>query len=154
MIARSLQGKILVFAVFAIGIATGVLSTNLYETRMSRAGNVSGDNRGGPRLSPQERAKRDQDNMAKYLGLDEKQQAQIHDILEETWTQFRTLRGQVDPQFKAIEDASRARIRAVLTPEQLKKYDEFRASHPRGDRGRGPRPQDRDRDKDQKEQKQ
>ena len=35
MIARALKGKILVFAVFFIGIVTGMLIVNFYETRVS-----------------------------------------------------------------------------------------------------------------------
>ena len=144
MIRRSLQGKILVFAVFFIGLATGVLSDHLYRTRVADAARVSGNR--GDRLSPQDRAKRDQERFAKYLDLDQNQQDQIGKILEETRTQIRELRGTVDPQFKAIEDGSRARIRSVLNPEQQRKYDEFRETH-RGDRGRSPRPPDKDKDR-------
>ena len=35
MIARSLQAKVLVFAVFFIGIATGVLIADFYEARVT-----------------------------------------------------------------------------------------------------------------------
>ena len=70
-----------------------------------------------------------------------------HTMVGESYP-LRQLREQVDPQFKAIDEGARARIREVLTPEQLKKYNEFRDSHPRGDRGRGPRPADWDKKND------
>ena len=148
MIARSLQGKLLVFVVFFLGIATGILSANFYRNRvvtdMDARPNPS---RQQDRLSPQERAKRDQDRFANYLGLDQTQREQVTKILEQTRGEFRQLREKVDPQFKAIEEESRTKIRAILTEEQRQKYDKFREEHPgSGSRGRGPR-QDRNSDR-------
>ena len=59
---------------------------------------------------------------------------------------FRQLREKTDPQFKAIEETSRAKVLAVLNEDQRKKYDEFREAHPgpNGPRGRSPRPLDND----------
>src|SRR2546426_344892 len=154
MIARTVLGKILVFSVFAIGIVTGAVLDTAYRTRVSNASSDSA-RRDEPRLNPQERAKRDQDRMAKYLGLDQAQQEQIAKILDEMTGEFRALRQKTDPefkalhektdpQFKAIEDSSRAKIRAVLNPEQQKKIDEFWAKRDSSRRGRpGPRPGER-----------
>src|SRR5436309_16102111 len=131
MIARSMQGKLLVFAVFLIGIATGILSANFYRrhvvTDVDARPNTT--NRPQDRLSPQDRAKRDQDRFASYLGLDQTQREQVKKILEDTRSQFRQLREKVNPQFKAIEEESRIKIRAVLTEEQRTKYDKFREEH-------------------------
>jgi hypothetical protein len=140
MVTRSVQGKILVFTIFLLGIATGVLSNNLYRSRMVGASQVPQGR--GDRVNPQDRARRDQDAMAKYLGLDQNQQEQIHKILQETRNQFHQLHDQVDPQFKAIEEGTRAKIRAVLSEEQRRKYDEYRETR-KGDRGRPPRTPDR-----------
>jgi len=153
MIARSLQGKLLVFAVFFIGIATGILSASFYRTHIVTDMDARPNSNRQDRPSPQERAKRDQDRFANYLGLDQKQRDQVMKILEETQGQFRELRGKVDPQFKAIAEESRTKIRAVLTEEQRQKYDKFREEHPGPGgpgRGRGPWSPDRnsDRNKD------
>jgi len=153
MIARTVLGKILVFSVFFIGIATGATLDTAYRTRVSSAAN---DQKRGeePRLSPEERARRDRDRMAQYLGLDQSQQEQIAKIQQETGNEFRVLRDktdpefkalhdQIDPQFKAIADAGRARIRAVLNPEQQKKMDEFWSKRGNRNQNRPPRPGDR-----------
>src|SRR5690349_12810960 len=107
MIARSLQGKLLVFAIFFLGMATGILSANFYRSRvvtdMDARPNPS---RQQDRLSPQERAKRDQDRFANFLGLDQTQREQVNRILDQTRAQFRQLREKVDPQFKSIEEES------------------------------------------------
>ena len=144
MIARTALGKILVFAVFFIGIATGAVLDNVYRTRVGAAEPTV--NRRGP--NSQDRMRRDRDAMDKYLGLDAAQKEQVDKILKETGSELRALREQVGPKFQAIEDSSRERIRALLTEEQRKKLDEYRESH-RGDRGRSPRGPDKDRkDKD------
>jgi hypothetical protein len=139
MIARTALGKILVFAIFFIGIATGAVLDNVYRTRVGAA--QPAVDRRGP--NSQDRMRRDRDAMDKYLGLDEAQKEQVHKILEDTRNDLRQLREQVGPQFRAIEDGSREKIRALLTEEQRRKWDEFRESH-RGDRGRPPRGSDKD----------
>jgi len=147
MITRSVQGKLLVLAVFIIGIATGVLSANLYRSRVVESAK-SVDNRPQDRLSPQDRAKRNFDQMANYLSLDQSQRAEIQKITDDTRKDLHELREKTEPEFRAIEEASRAKILAVLSEEQRRKYNEFRETHPGpGGRGRGPRP---DNDKDNK----
>src|SRR5438045_3406952 len=105
MIARSMQGKLLVFAVFFIGIATGILSANFYRSHVVTDMDARPNpNRPQDRLSPQDREKRDRDRFANYLGLDKTQRDQVMKILEDTRDQFRQLREKVDPQFKTIEE--------------------------------------------------
>ena len=135
MIARSLKAKILVFAVFFIGIATGILIANFYQTRVTgtREAVNTGDRA--------QRAQRDVNKFHDYLGLNEEQRQQVNKILEETRNEFQKLRKETHPRFQAIEEASRTKIRAILTSEQRQKYDEFR-------RARDQRRKNRDRDSD------
>jgi hypothetical protein len=120
MIARTFKAKLLVFGIFFIGIATGILITNFYTTRVTGSPDAS---------NTPERAKRAQRNINEfydYLGLDSAQREQMHKIGEETQHEFRELRKETQPRFEAIQEESRAKIRAVLNDEQRKKYDEFR----------------------------
>ena len=121
MIARALKGKILVFAVFFIGIATGILILNFYETRVSS--NPAGITDSGERVR---RARRDAKAMHEYLGLTPDQREQVDKILEETRNQVRAFREETNPRLQAIQEASQAKIRALLNKEQLRKYEEFR----------------------------
>ena len=120
MIARSLKGKILVFTVFFIGIATGMLILNFYETRVS-----------GSRLDPADttervsRAQREVTKFHDYLGLSEEQRAQTHKLFEEMRGDIRKLRAETQPKFQSIQEQSRAKIRAILSEDQRRKYDEF-----------------------------
>ena len=121
MIARSIKAKVLVFAVFFIGILTGVLIANFYTTRVMTS---SPDTPTSPDRT--QRAQRDINKFYDYLGLDEKQRAQMHKIGAETQHEFQELRKETQPRFQSIQEESRDKIRAILTDEQRKKYDEFR----------------------------
>jgi hypothetical protein len=135
MIARSMKGKILVFAIFFIGIASGVLVANFYDSRV----NVSSIDAPSDRA---QRAQRDINRFWDYLGLSEEQREQARRIGEETQGDFRKLRQETQPRFQAIEQESRAKLRALLNDEQRQKYDEFRKSRDESFRNRN-----RDREK-------
>ena len=78
------------------------------------------------RRSPDERGKA----LAKYLELDETQQMALQKILEQRQQEVLQMRftplppgsAQID-RFRAIQDKTANRIRAVLNQEQRKKYD-------------------------------
>jgi hypothetical protein len=127
MIARAVKGKILVFAVFFVGIATGILITNFYETRVAADRRDNRDRDG----------QRDVNQVHDYLGLDQDQRIRVNRILEEGRVQVRGLRKETRPQFEAIEENTQARIREILNPDQLTRYEEFRRSvRERGRRNR------------------
>jgi hypothetical protein len=122
MIGSSSKAKALVFAIFFLGIATGVLVANFYTTRMVGAP-------APPANAPEnnQRAQRDLNKFYDYLGLDQAQREQMHKIGEETRREFQQLRQETQPRFKAIQDATRTKMRTVLnTDEQRKKYDDWR----------------------------
>jgi hypothetical protein len=110
MIARSIKAQLLVFAIFFLGIGTGVLIANFYTTRVT----------GTPEPA------RDINKFYDYLGLDSAQREQMHKIGEETRHEFQELRKETQPRFEAIQEESRTKIRAVLNDEQRAKYDKFR----------------------------
>jgi hypothetical protein len=120
VIGRSSKAKALVFAVFFLGIGTGVLIANFYTTRVVSAPTAP---------NPPDRtqvAQRDINKFYDYLGLDQAQREQMHKIGEETRREFQDLRKETQPRFEAIQEASRGKIRAVLNDDQRKKYDDFR----------------------------
>jgi hypothetical protein len=119
MIAGALKGKILVFAVFFVGIATGILITNFYETRVAGQTGIRDD---------RDRGSRDVNRVHDYLDLDEAQREKVNAILEEGRREVRQLRMESRPRIEAIEERTQARIREVLSPDQLRRYEEFRRS--------------------------
>ena len=120
MIARSVKAKLLVFAIFFIGIATGILIANFYTTRVTSTPDAANQ----PERT--QRAQRDINRFYDYLGLDQAQREQMHKIGEETRHAFQDLRKETQPRYEEIQEASRDKIRAVLNNEQRVKYDDFR----------------------------
>jgi Spy/CpxP family protein refolding chaperone len=134
MIARALKGKLLVFGVFFIGIVTGMLIINFYETRVAGSPPDLNDHRGRTNDS-----QRDVNRVHDYLGLDQQQRDRVNEILEEGRTEVRQLRAETRPKVAAIEENTQARIREVLNPDQLTRYEEFRKSlRERGRKNRRP----------------
>jgi hypothetical protein len=121
MIARALKGKLVVFAVFFIGIITGMLIINFYETRVAGSPPDLSDQRG--RISERDR---DVNRVHDYLALDEQQRERVNEILEEGRRQVRELRAETRPKVQAIEENTQSQIRAVLNPDQVERYEKFR----------------------------
>jgi Heavy-metal resistance len=63
--------------------------------------------------------------LTRDLALTSQQQGQVQAIIDDTRSKFRTLDTQVRSQQDQIRQSARSRIRAVLTPEQLPRFDQF-----------------------------
>jgi len=95
--------------VFLLGSITGAALTGLYRLR---AGS--------------DRAERSSDRfekMSRDLSLTEDQRKQVSTILDETRNEYKSLRAELRPRFEEPRQKARARIRALLTPEQQQKFD-------------------------------
>jgi hypothetical protein len=123
MIARTLKAKFLVFTIFFVGIATGVLVANFYSSHLSGATDTANSNEPAQRAQT---AQRDINRFYDYLELDQKQRDEMRRIGEETRHEFQELRKETQPRYQAIQEESRTKIRAVLTEPQRVKYDDFR----------------------------
>jgi len=120
------KARLIVVSVFVIGFAAGALSLNLYQ-RLNPSSKKE-----GPRGGAEFLIKR----MNEEVGLASDQQDQIKRILDETNEKYREIRKEMDPaikgfvpRFDAVRQESRDRIRALLTPEQLPKYEEMVQKH-------------------------
>ena len=101
---------LVLLVVFVLGSVTGVALTGLYR---SRAG---GDAR--------ERTMHEHfEKMRQELNLTDQQTTQVRAILDETRNEYRALRRELKPRFEEPRQKARARIRALLTPEQQQKFD-------------------------------
>jgi len=101
-------------AVFVLGAVTGGALTGLYR---SRASSTAGrDNR--------ERAMKERfEKMRQELNLTDQQTTQVRAILDDTRNDYRTLREELRPRFDEPRMKARAKIRALLDPDQQKKFD-------------------------------
>lgn len=133
------KARLIVVSVFVIGFAAGALALNLYES-------LNGSNRKDPRRGGTEFLI---GRMNEEVGLTPDQQENIRKILDETSEKYKQIRVEIDPlvkpfepRFNAVRQESRDRIRALLTSEQVPKYEEMVQKH-----DKRMREQERDRSK-------
>jgi Spy/CpxP family protein refolding chaperone len=99
--------------VFVLGCVTGAALTGLYRSRAS-----------GDRPEARERAMHERfEKMRTELKLTDQQTTTVRTILDETRNEYKTLRSELRPRFDEPRLKARARIRALLTPEQQQKFD-------------------------------
>ncbi|HSB09458.1 MAG TPA: hypothetical protein VLM38_08075 [Blastocatellia bacterium] len=116
------KARLIVVTVFVIGFGAGALSLNLYQQM------TSSDKKNAPQHGPEFLIKRLHDR----VGLTNDQEDQIRKVLVETNDKYREIRTELEPRikdfeprFNAVREQSRDRIRALLTPEQLPKYEKM-----------------------------
>ena len=117
------KARLIVLTIFVIGFAAGALSMNLYDSLSSK-----GPDKDGPKYGPTYLLTK----MDNKLDLSEEQKREIGAILEETNEKYIEIRRDLqprikeyEPRFDAVRQQSRDRIRAVLKPDQLPKYEEM-----------------------------
>jgi hypothetical protein len=122
MMAGAAKAKLLVFGVFLVGALTGALVQNVYETRW----NVDAES------APEQQSRREMNRVYDFLGLTDEQRQQWKAISQESQTEFnkllaenRKLTEPNQPRFEALQERTRGKIRAILTEDQRKKYNEF-----------------------------
>ncbi|HYP29444.1 MAG TPA: hypothetical protein VE262_22225 [Blastocatellia bacterium] len=122
--ASQSKARLIVLAVFVIGFAAGALSMNLYQRSSGPDPNHSEVD-----SKPQERIVR---QMNQKLSLTPEQQDAISRILDETFDNYNEIRKEMEPRIKDFKprfdeerQKSRDRIRAVLTPEQLPRFEKM-----------------------------
>jgi Spy/CpxP family protein refolding chaperone len=104
--------------VFVLGAALGGVFGYLYGHR----GVVAAAN--PPLSEPQRRAQR-VEQLTQELGLNNNQRQQLDTILSQLHAQYKTLHEQSDAQQNDARQKGRDQIRAILTPDQRPKFEEF-----------------------------
>lgn len=107
---------LVVLGVFILGCVTGAALDSVY--RIKARNERGGEQRGGRRDRKDifEEMKRD-------LNLNDQQATEVSAILEATRNEYKQLRTEVQPRYDAIRQQGRARIRALLNPEQQQRFD-------------------------------
>ena len=117
------KARLVVLAIFIIGFTAGALSMNLYDRFASHSSNESGPPYGSNDLL---------NKLNQKLNLSDGQRKEIGTILDETQEKYIEIRRDLqprvkefEPRFESVRLQSRDRIRAVLRPDQLPKYEEM-----------------------------
>ena len=105
--------------VFLCGVALGGFSYRYYtEIRVSA---------NGPRPSPEQWKKRHLQEMRARLRLTEDQTARLAAILDDTRGEYRDLMEKQRPDMERIQSEQYAKVKSILTPEQIPEYEKFHA---------------------------
>ena len=112
------KAAIWVVIVFLLGAAAGVMLGYVYATQHS----VSAAS--APLPEPERRARRVTE-LTEKLGLTSDQAKQLDAILLERHAEVKTIRDQSDSELEKVRQKGRDQIRAILTPEQKPKFEEF-----------------------------
>ena len=124
-----LRGVAILVMTLVAGVAAGFAMERAVlgpeaEVRESRGGDRGGD-RGGPSRGRYESV------LYNQLDLTPAQRAQIDSAIERGRRETDAYWARVEPEMRSIVDSTRARIRAVLTAEQLARYDSLRVERRR-----------------------
>jgi Spy/CpxP family protein refolding chaperone len=103
--------------VFLLGAALGGVLGYLFAHRPVSAANP-------PLSEPERRAKRVAE-FTKELSLTPQQVQQLDAILMQRHAETKAIHDQTDAQIDAVRQKGRAQVRAILTPEQLPKFEDF-----------------------------
>jgi Spy/CpxP family protein refolding chaperone len=108
----SREAALLVIVVFLLGAVLGGLATHVWSIHASTSSIPHGPDQLIEQLSHQ-------------LQLSPDQLKQVTDIVDQTHSQVRAIYAPLDAQREQIRQQARERIRAVLTPDQKAKFEEF-----------------------------
>ena len=109
------EAAVLVFVVFLLGALLGGVGNHVWGERVW----------GKQIINSQPTRNEIVGDLTRDLQLTQDQQKQLGSIVDDTRAQWRTLYTTIEPQHEQIRQQSRDRIRAILTPDQKPKFEEF-----------------------------
>jgi hypothetical protein len=109
----SLKTWIVLIAVFSLGCITGIGVDGIYRSKTN--------------ASYRESHSRDREALFEKirsdLNLTEQQAKDMHQVLDESASEFRALRSELRPKYEEIRVQTRGRMRALLNAQQQQKFD-------------------------------
>jgi len=116
------KAVLIVIAVFIIGFVAGGFAINLFHR-------VGGYNAAAE--SAQATHDRHFQELKEKVNLTKDQEEKIRAIVDHTYAEYKQIGQEVDPKINAARQACRDKIRSVLTPEQLPRFEEMVREHDR-----------------------
>jgi len=130
--AATRKAALWVGVVFLLGAALGGVLGYLFAHRPVNAAN--------PPLSEPERRARRVEELTRDLTLTPQQAQQVDAILLQRHTETKAIHDQTETQLDAVRQKGRAQVRAILTAEQLPKFEEFLKRMDEERKRNGPQP--------------
>jgi Spy/CpxP family protein refolding chaperone len=130
------KAAIWVGVVFVLGAALGGVFGYFYGHRSVVAA-------ANPPLSEPERRAKRVEQLTQELSLNNDQRQQLDSVLSHLHADYKSIQDQSDAQMKEARQKGRDQIRAILTPEQKPKFEEFLKRMDEERRKNGPQPPQR-----------
>lgn len=111
------KATLLVITVFLLGVGLGAVGS---YGLMKRAFAGSSE-----RVSPAQRHARWVEHLTNELSLTPDQRQEVDKILTQLQARYKDIRERQSPEIKQARQASRDQIRALLTEDQKRKFDDF-----------------------------
>ena len=109
------EAAVLVLVVFLLGALLGGVGNHVWGERVW----------GKQTINTQPTRNQLVGDLTRDLQLTADQQQQLGSIVDDTRSQWRALYTTIEPQHEQIRQQARDRMRAILTPEQKPKFEEF-----------------------------
>lgn len=109
------EAAVLVLVVFLLGALLGGVGNHVWGERVW----------GKQTINTQPTRNQLVSDLTQDLQLTPDQQKQLGSIVDDTRSQWRALYTTIEPQHEQIRQQARDRMRAILTPEQKPKFEEF-----------------------------
>jgi hypothetical protein len=111
------EAAVLVFIVFLLGLLVGGVGNHVWDEHVQ----------GRENQVPGARPPRNQvvGELTRELELTSDQQSQLGAIIDQTRAKWDALEAPYQPEHERIRQEGRQRIRSILSPDQVKKYDAF-----------------------------
>jgi Spy/CpxP family protein refolding chaperone len=103
--------------VYLLGIAIGAMAAKQFYVRVHASESAP--------LTPQERRAHVVEDLAREVNLTDVQRQSLDRILDDMSVQFEAIHRQTDAKISQLRMQGRGEIRAILTPDQRPKYDEW-----------------------------
>lgn len=116
-----LEAAVLVFVVFVLGILLGGVGSHLWDERVE--GQVQAQTAAQLNLKPTRNER--VNDLTQRLQLTPEQQKQVGAVFDDTVSKWQALYAPLDAAHEQIRQQGRANIRAILTPDQQLKFDDF-----------------------------
>jgi hypothetical protein len=107
------KGLAMLVGVFVLGTVTGISLDGLYRGRRAAA---------APPLSLKENGEYFE-TLRHELALNPEQTTAVRGILDDTRNEYKTVCSEVRPRYNVLRDRARTRMRALLNPDQQKRFD-------------------------------
>jgi hypothetical protein len=125
MLKSKFSALLSLLLVFLSGVLVGGFAYRLYSDSVAAAPNSA------KRFDPEEVRKHMVADMRARLKLDDGQVSQLQQILDRTRTEFDHMYDRMNAEGRTIHGNQLAQIKAMLRPEQVPLYDQWRAERER-----------------------